>query len=96
MYFGKSYLIYLCFLRILVKPFMWPFLKSPKAGAQTTIYAALDPDLDQVTGEYFSDCAPKEVAEAGRDDTVAAWLWAVSAKWCGLDQLSSSKADKVK
>lgn len=30
------------------------FLKTSKSGAQTTLYAALDPDLDDVTGKYFS------------------------------------------
>lgn len=72
-------------------------MKSAKAGAQTSIYAAIDPDLEQETGLYFSDCKAKEVAEAGKDQTTAAWLWAVSAKWCGLDQeQQKSLADKVK
>jgi hypothetical protein len=29
------------------------FFKSAKAGAQTSIYAAIDPGLDNVTGKYF-------------------------------------------
>lgn len=37
----------------LLKPFMWLFFKTPEGGAQTTIYAALDPDLEKVTGKYF-------------------------------------------
>lgn len=65
---------------------MWPFFKSPKSGAQTTLYCALEPDLEGVSGQYFSDCAPKEVAEAAKNDNVAKWLWSVSEKWTGLDQ----------
>lgn len=37
----------------MLKPFMWLFFKSPEGGAQTTIFAALDPDLENVTGKYF-------------------------------------------
>lgn len=29
------------------------FMKTVKSGAQTTIYAALEPTLIGVTGEYF-------------------------------------------
>ena len=36
-----------------VKPLFWPFIKTPRRGAQTTLYAALDPSLVNVTGQYF-------------------------------------------
>lgn len=38
---------------ILMKPLMWMFLKTPQGGAQVTLYAALDPALETVTGKYF-------------------------------------------
>lgn len=41
------------FSKIFLKPFIWPFIKSPKQGAQTSIYAAVDPGLDKTTGRYF-------------------------------------------
>jgi len=41
------------FTRILLKPFSWPFIKSPEQGAQTVLYAALDPDLANTSGSYF-------------------------------------------
>lgn len=63
---------------------MWPFLKTAKSGAQTTLYAALDPDLEKTSGLYFSDCQPKDVAVAAKDDKMAEWLWAVSEKWTKL------------
>lgn len=31
----------------------WPFVKTPKSGAQTTLYVALEPELEKVTGKYF-------------------------------------------
>jgi len=49
---------------------IWPLLKTPKSGAQTSIYAALDPELKDVTGLYFSDCKTKAVAPAALDDKV--------------------------
>jgi len=63
---------------------IWPLLKTPKSGAQTPIYAALDPELKDVTGLYFSDCKPKAVAPAALDDKVGKFLWAESEKWTGL------------
>ena len=41
------------FASIFVRPLFWPFIKRPKQGAQTTLYAALDPSLVKVTGKYF-------------------------------------------
>jgi len=41
------------FTRMLLKPFSWPFIKSPDRGAQTVLYVALDPDLANTSGSYF-------------------------------------------
>lgn len=38
---------------IFIKPFIWPFVKTPRYGAQVVIFAALDPKLEKVTGKYF-------------------------------------------
>lgn len=38
---------------IFIKPIIWPFIRTPKQGAQTIIHAALSPELKDVTGEYF-------------------------------------------
>lgn len=73
------------FAKILVYPLMWPFLKTPVNGAQTTLYCALDPELENVTGRYFADCREKEVAPQGQDDAMAGFLWKVSEKWCRID-----------
>lgn len=48
MSFFNSWLAY-----IFIKPFVWPFVKSAKYGAQIVIFAALDPSLEKVTGKYF-------------------------------------------
>ncbi|KAH8396957.1 hypothetical protein KR215_006814 [Drosophila sulfurigaster] len=69
------------FGRFLVSPLVWMIFKTPKNGAQTTLYAALDPDLNGVTGLYFSDCKPKEVSAAAKDANSAKRLWEESEKW---------------
>ncbi|XP_071453831.1 retinol dehydrogenase 13-like isoform X2 [Hetaerina americana] len=73
------------FSAIFIKPFVWMFVRSPPRGAQTTLYAALDESLEKVTGKYFSDCEEQEVAEQGRDDAMAMWLWKVSERWTKLN-----------
>ncbi|XP_060655622.1 retinol dehydrogenase 14-like isoform X1 [Drosophila nasuta] len=65
----------------LISPLIWLIFKTPKNGAQTTLYAALDPDLNGVTGLYFSDCKPKEVSAAAKDANSANRLWEESEKW---------------
>jgi retinol dehydrogenase-13 len=70
---------------ILIKPLLWPFIKSPSQGAYTVVYAALSSKLPNVTGKYFSNCEEAEVSEAAKDDATAAWLWAVSERWTRLN-----------
>lgn len=40
-------------LRMAMLPLMWLFMKSPKQGSQSVIYAALDPELNDVRGAYI-------------------------------------------
>ncbi|XP_028297645.1 retinol dehydrogenase 14 isoform X2 [Gouania willdenowi] len=58
--------------------------KSPREGAQTSIYCAVDEGLANTSGLYYSDCAPKVPAPQARDDTAAKKLWDVSASMVGL------------
>ncbi|XP_011180062.2 retinol dehydrogenase 12 isoform X2 [Zeugodacus cucurbitae] len=73
-----------CFYNFVFKFPLWPFTKTIKNGAQTTIYAAIEPELTEVTGKYFSDCKLKEVAKHAQDDELAAWLWNISVEWTSL------------
>ncbi|XP_065342998.1 retinol dehydrogenase 13-like [Cloeon dipterum] len=66
---------------LFVRPLMWPFVKTARQGAQTTLFAALDESLTQVSGKYFKECAEYPVAPQGDDDAMAKWLWAVSERW---------------
>lgn len=72
------------FGKIMVWPFLWMFSKNPYHGAQTTLYCALDPSLEKVSGEYFADCKKTEAADQAKDDKMALWLWKLSEKWCRI------------
>ncbi|XP_071346223.1 retinol dehydrogenase 13 [Trachinotus anak] len=69
--------------RIIAMPFMM-LIKSPWEGAQTTIYCAVDESLANVSGLYYSDCAPKTPAPQALDDAAARKLWDLSASMVGL------------
>lgn len=45
---NKSYLSW-----IFLGPPSWLLMKTPKQGAQTTLFCALDPSLENVSGKYF-------------------------------------------
>ncbi|XP_012688793.1 retinol-DH_like_SDR_c domain-containing protein isoform X2 [Clupea harengus] len=61
-------------------------MKTPKQGAQTTIYCAVTEGLEMHTGCYFSDCKLKEPAPEGKDDLAAMRLWDFSAKLVGYNE----------
>ncbi|XP_024138416.1 retinol dehydrogenase 12 [Oryzias melastigma] len=71
--------------RVLFKPFSF-FIKSASQGAQTTIYCAVEEKLQNESGLYYSDCAPKTAAPQALDDEAAKRLWDVSASMVGLTQ----------
>ncbi|KAM8731317.1 retinol dehydrogenase 12 [Acanthopagrus schlegelii] len=54
------------------------FTKTTVEGAQTTIYCAVEPQLDSQSGGYFSDCAAARCSRAASDDDSAQKLWEIS------------------
>jgi NAD(P)-dependent dehydrogenase (short-subunit alcohol dehydrogenase family) len=69
--------------RLLV-PFLRPVMKSPARGAATSIHLASAPDLEQVSGRYFSNRRPTRSSARSYDRAVAARLWEASADLVGL------------
>lgn len=69
---------------LLMLPFNKLFFLDPEAGAQTTLYCALQEGLEPLSGRYFSSCALQEVSTAARDDALAKKLWEVSERLCAL------------
>jgi len=60
-----------------------PRFKTIPEGTATQCYVATSPDLEGVTGYYFSDCNPAEPSQHMQDDEMAARLWAVSEELVG-------------
>lgn len=69
--------------RIIAMPFIM-LIKSPEAGAQTSIFCAVDESQADASGLYYSDCAPKMPAPQALDDDAAKKLWELSASMVGL------------
>ncbi|XP_033627246.1 retinol dehydrogenase 12-like [Asterias rubens] len=62
-----------------------PFTISIEAGAQTTIYCALDESVPYYSGRYFADCQLAEETELARDEKIASQLWDLSCKLTGVE-----------
>jgi len=61
-----------------------PFMRSPKAGAGTSVYLATSPEVEGESGGYYRDCRRAEPSAAAQSDEVAARLWAESVRLTGL------------
>ena len=57
---------------------LWPFLKSCKEGAQTTIYCSVEESIANETGKYYADCKETTPSPQARDDLMAKKLWDLS------------------
>ncbi|HEX3344115.1 MAG TPA: SDR family oxidoreductase [Polyangiaceae bacterium] len=64
-------------LSILVK-IARPFLLSPEEGARTSIYLASSPEVEGVTGKYFSKCKPVQSNALSYDVQSRQKLWSLS------------------
>lgn len=53
---------------------------SPEKGAQTSIYLASSPEVEGVTGKYFSASKPVSSSKESYDIQAAQRLWEISAK----------------
>lgn len=70
--------------RRLLKPIAALFFKDVEAGAQTTLYCAVQEGIESLSGRYFSNCALQKVKAKAQDDAVAKKLWEVSETLSGL------------
>ena len=59
-------------------------MKSPDQGASTSVYAATSPDLEGVSGKFFSNSREARTSKASYDQALAERLWTVSAQLVGL------------
>jgi retinol dehydrogenase-14 len=61
-----------------------PFMRSPEQGADTLIWLAVSPDVEGVSGKYFSDRKELEAKEIAYDEGARRRLWEVSEDLTGL------------
>jgi NAD(P)-dependent dehydrogenase (short-subunit alcohol dehydrogenase family) len=59
-----------------------PFMRTPEKGADTMIWLASSPEVEGVTGKYFSDRKDQATNPESYDTAVAARLWEVSERMC--------------
>ena len=59
------------------------FLMTPKGGAQTILYCAVEPQLSQETGLYYANCQVKTPSEAAQSSEEAQKLWQFSSDIVG-------------
>ena len=63
---------------------------SETKGAETSVYLASSPDVENVTGKYFDKCQPKQSSDLSYDEDLAKRLWEVSLDLCEKAQAASS------
>jgi len=57
---------------------------SPEKGAQTSIYLASSPEVENVSGKYFSESKAKATTAASMDEAAQKRLWEMSEQIVGL------------
>jgi hypothetical protein len=58
--------------------------KTPAQGARTAILLASSPEVEGISGRYFSDGKAAEPSALARNTALAEKLWKVSARYAGL------------
>jgi NAD(P)-dependent dehydrogenase (short-subunit alcohol dehydrogenase family) len=68
-----------------------PFMLSPEGGAATPLYVAVSPELEGVTGKFFSKKKDTKSSKESYDDAEAKRLWDVSMQLSGLEPQAVSR-----
>jgi retinol dehydrogenase 14 len=63
---------------------MKPFMRKSEKGAETVVWLASSPNVEGITGKYFTDKKEIKSNEISYDQEVAKQLWLVSEKMTGL------------
>jgi len=63
-----------------------PMTTTVEEGAATAVYLAASPQVDGVSGRYFTDCEPETPSKSARDTTTQRRLWAESATLLDIDE----------
>jgi NAD(P)-dependent dehydrogenase (short-subunit alcohol dehydrogenase family) len=71
------------FFRVFARLSARLFGRKSEEGAQTSIYLASSPEVEGVTGKYFTDCKPVQSSLESYDNATAEKLWQVSLELTG-------------
>ncbi len=63
-----------------------PFMRSPAAGARTTVWAATAPELATESGGYYASRRRATTSAMAQDDVLAELLWIATAKLVGVPE----------
>jgi len=72
----------------LLKLLTWvlkPFMITPEKGAETTIFVATQPRLEQKSGSYFKKCKIVKPAPEAENAAARRLLWDISCKLTGVE-----------
>jgi retinol dehydrogenase-14 len=61
-----------------------PFMRSPRRGAETSVFLASSPDAEGVSGRYFADRKARGSNKSAYDTATTARLWRLSAELVGI------------
>ena len=61
-----------------------PFFKSPEKGAETILYLASSPEMEDVTGSYFVEKKQVKSSPESYDEGLATRLWEASRSLTGI------------
>ncbi|KAF9920430.1 hypothetical protein FBU30_009760 [Linnemannia zychae] len=64
---------------------MGALFRTPEEGAMTSIFLALAPELESISGEYFFDQAPRMPSAIALDEQAQEELWTKSVEYTGVD-----------
>jgi NAD(P)-dependent dehydrogenase (short-subunit alcohol dehydrogenase family) len=72
-----------------------PFFHSAERGSQVVVYAAADPELADVTGEFFMNCKPRKSKPITHSQEAASRLWRLSEQLTGLAAESDASVTRM-
>lgn len=65
------------------------FLTSPDRGAETSVYLASSPEVENVSGEYFSKKKKAALSRLAKNEEIALKVWEKSLEWSGLKEFGT-------
>ena len=72
--------------------FIKMFMKSTEKGAETPLYLATSPEVEEINGKYFMDKKVRSTSKDSYNKEVAEKLWQISMEQTGLSKSDAASA----